>query len=156
MSLVFAEKESVHFYFFAKTDLLSILVTQDLVKNFQLLWTRVSLHVWSCNAIFILTLISIKQKFIDSDLQISEMSELIFSSCSQCWNIFTQFIKIIDKDDKTVKTVMNIIDDVKNIKRIEKKICFKHQKKLIRTAEFQVKLLNSEVLQNWLQIYWIN
>ena len=43
---------------------------------------------------------------------------------------------------------MNIIDNVKNVKRTEKKICFKHQKKLAETAEFQVKLLNSETLQD--------
>ena len=51
---------------------------------------------------------------------------------------------------------MNIIDDVKNMKRTEERICFKHQKKLTKTAEFQVKLLNSEMLQDWLWTYWIN
>ena len=44
--------------------------------------------------------------------------------------------------------MMNIIDDVRNMKRTEKKIYFKHQKKLTETAEFQVKLLNSETLQD--------
>ena len=81
------------------------------------------------------------------------MSEFIFSLCSQCQDIFTQLIKIIDKNDKTVKTVMNIIDDVRNIKRTKEKICFKHQKKLTETAEFQVRLLNSKMLQDQLQTY---
>ena len=44
--------------------------------------------------------------------------------------------------------MMNIIDNVKNVKRTEKKIYFKHQKKLTRTAEFQVRLLNSKTLQD--------
>ena len=44
--------------------------------------------------------------------------------------------------------MMNIIDDMKNVKRTEKRICFKYQKKLTGTAEFQVKLLNSETLQD--------
>ena len=44
--------------------------------------------------------------------------------------------------------MMNIINDIKDIKKTEKKICFKHQKKLIKTAEFQIKLLNSETLQD--------
>ena len=52
--------------------------------------------------------------------------------------------------------MMNIIDNIKNVKRTEEKIYFKHQKKLTETAEFQVKLLNSETLQDWLQTYWIN
>ena len=51
---------------------------------------------------------------------------------------------------------MNIINDVRNVKRTKEKIYFKHQKKLTKTAEFQVKLLNSEMLQDWLQTYWIN
>ena len=76
------------------------------------------------------------------------MSELIFSSCSQCQDISAQLIKIIDKDDKTVKIIMNIIDNVRNIKKAEEKICFKHQKKLTETAEFQIRLLNSETLQD--------
>ena len=113
-------------------------------------------YVWSYNVTSILTLINIKQKLIDSDLWISETSEFILSSCSQCWDTFTQLIKIINKDDKTVKTVMNIIDNVKDVKRTEKKIYFKHQKKLTKTAEFQVRLLNNEMLQDWLQTYWIN
>ena len=110
-------------------------------------------HVWSCNATFTLILINIKQKFIDLDLWVSEILKLIFSLCSQCWDTFTQLIKIIDKDNKTVKIVMNIINDVRNVKRTKKKICFKHQKKLTKTAEFQVRLLNSEMLQDWLQTY---
>ena len=108
-------------------------------------------HAWSHNATFTST--DIRQKFTDSDLWVSETLELIFSLCSQCWDIFTQFIKIINKNNKTVKIVMNIIDDVRNVKRVKEKICFKHQKKLIRTAEFQVRLLNSETLQDWLQTY---
>ena len=43
---------------------------------------------------------------------------------------------------------MNIIDDVKDIKKTERKIYFKHQKKLTETAEFQIRLLNSEMLQD--------
>ena len=113
-------------------------------------------YAWSHNAIFTSTLISIRQKFIDLNLQISETSEFIFSLCSQCQDTFAQFIKIINKDNKTVKIVMNIIDDVKNVKKTEKRIYFKHQKKLTETAEFQVRLLNSEILQDWLQTYWIN
>ena len=100
--------------------------------------------------------INIRWKFTDSDSQVSEMSELIFSSCSQCWDISAQLIKIIDKDDKTVKIMMNIINDVRNVKRTEERICFKHQKKLTETAKFQVRLLNSETLQDWLWTYWIN
>ena len=44
MSLVFTERKSVHFYFFTKTDLLSILVTWGLAKSFQPLQTRVGLQ----------------------------------------------------------------------------------------------------------------
>ena len=43
---------------------------------------------------------------------------------------------------------MNIIDDVRNVERVKEKICFKHQKKLTKTAEFQIKLLNNEMLQD--------
>ena len=64
------------------------------------------------------------------------MSELIFSSYSQCQDVSAQLIKIIDKNDKTVKIMMNIIDDVKDVKRTRERICFKHQKKLTKTAEF--------------------
>ena len=113
-------------------------------------------HVQSCDAISTLTSINIKQKLTDSDLWVLEMLEFIFSSCFQCWDTSAQLIKIIDKDDKTVKIMMNIIDDVRNMKRTEEKIYFKHQKKLTETAEFQVRLLNSETLQDWLQTYWIN
>ena len=119
-------------------------------------YTEKHSHAWSYDAIFISTSTNIKQKLTNSDLWILEISELIFSLCSQCWNIFTQLIKIIDKDDKTVKIMMNIIDNVKNVKRTEERICFKHQKKLTETAEFQVRLLNSKMLQDWLQTYWIN
>ena len=45
---------------------------------------------------------------------------------------------------------MNIIDNVKDVKKVRKKICFKHQKKLTETAEFQVRLLNSKTLQDQL------
>ena len=41
-------------------------------------------HAWSCNAIFTLTSINIRWKLTDSDLQVLEMLELTFSSCSQC------------------------------------------------------------------------
>ena len=39
-------------------------------------------HVWSCNATFTLTSISIRQKLTDSDLWVLEMLEFIFSSYS--------------------------------------------------------------------------
>ena len=113
-------------------------------------------HAWSCNAISTSISISIRQKLINSDLWVLKMFKFISFQCSQCQGTFTQLIKIIDKDNKTVKVMMNIIDDVKNVKKTEKRICFKHQKKLTETAEFQVKLLNSKTLQDWLQTYWIN
>ena len=113
-------------------------------------------HVWSHNVISTLISISIRQKLTDSDLWVLEISEFIFSLCSQCQDAFTQLIKIIDKDDKTVKIMMNIINDVRNMKKTEEKIYFKHQKKLAKTAEFQVRLLNNKMLQDQLWTYWIN
>ena len=44
--LVFAERKSVHFYFFTKAGLLSILVMWGLAKNFQPLWTGVGLQYY--------------------------------------------------------------------------------------------------------------
>ena len=43
---------------------------------------------------------------------------------------------------------MNIINNMRDVKKTEERICFKYQKKLTETAEFQVRLLNNEMLQD--------
>ena len=51
---------------------------------------------------------------------------------------------------------MRVIDSVKNEEIVKKRVCFSHWKKLTDTADFQVRMLNSQTMNDWLCVYWNN
>ena len=122
------------------------------------------LHTWSCEASSahtqteISTLISshTQLKLTDSDPWVSELSELMTQACLQCSDISAQLIENINKVNKAIKAVVEVIDQVKNEEMTERRVCFLHQKKLADTADFQVRMLNSQTMNDWLCVYWNN
>ena len=122
------------------------------------------LHTQSCEAspactqTEILTLISscTQLKLTDSDLQVSELFKLTTQTCSQCSDILIQLIENINKVNKAIKTVVGVIGQVKNEEMTERRVCFLHWKKLTDTADFQVRMLNSQTMNDWLCAYWNN
>ena len=87
-------------------------------------------------------------KLTGSDPQVSELFKLMTQACSQCSDISVQLIKNINKVNKAIKAVVEVIDQVKNEEMTERRVCFLHQKKLADTADFQVRMLNSQTMND--------
>jgi len=57
-----------------------------------------------------------------------------------------KFIKNIEEENKNINVVVITIDQIYTEKRSEAKVCYSHKKKFAVTADFQVRLLNSAML----------
>jgi len=60
---------------------------------------------------------------------------------------------MIDQTDKQLSVVVVTIEKLIDEKNGESHACYSHQKKLADTAEFQVRLLQSDAIDSRLQIY---
>jgi len=61
-----------------------------------------------------------------------------------------KLIRDIEEENKNINVVVITINQVCTEKRSETKVCYSHRKKLAVTADFQVKLLNSTMLNKQL------
>ncbi len=57
-----------------------------------------------------------------------------------------KLIRDIEKENKNINVVVITIDQICTEKRFNAKVCYLHRKKFAVTADFQVRLLNSTML----------
>jgi len=57
-----------------------------------------------------------------------------------------KLIRNIEEENKNINVVVITINQIYIEKKSETKVCYLHRKKLIITADFQVRLLNSAML----------
>jgi len=74
------------------------------------------------------------------------MSEIVLSLCHQCTQVLMKFIRNIEKENKNINVVVITIDQVHTEKRSEARVCYLYRKRFIITADFQIRLLNSAML----------
>jgi len=60
---------------------------------------------------------------------------------------------MIDQTDKRISVVVTTIEKLIDEKNDESCACYLHRKKLAATAEFQVRLLQSDTVDSHLQTY---
>jgi len=64
-----------------------------------------------------------------------------------------KLIKNIEKENKNINVVVITINQIYTEKRSETKVCYLHRKKFVVTADFQVRLLNSTMLNEQLHTF---
>jgi len=64
-----------------------------------------------------------------------------------------KLIRNIEEENKNINVVVITIDQICTEKRSEAKICYLHRKRLAVTADFQVRLLNSAMLNEQLHAF---
>jgi len=80
-------------------------------------------------------------------------SESLNSQCTRCANVSSHLVNIIDQTDKQISVVVATIEKLIDEKSDESHVCYLHRKKLAATAEFQVRLLQSNAVDSCLQTY---
>ncbi len=85
--------------------------------------------------------------------QVLPQSESLNSQCTRCANVFSHLINMIDQADKQIFVVVTTIKKLIDVKNDESHACYLHRKKLAATAEFQVRLLQSNTVDSHLWIY---
>jgi len=74
------------------------------------------------------------------------MSEIVLSLCHQCTQVSMKLIRNIEDENKNINVVVITIDQICIEKKSEAKVCYLHRKKFVVTTDFQVRLLNSAML----------
>jgi len=67
--------------------------------------------------------------------------------------VSAKLIRNIEEENKNVSVIITVIDQACAEKMSEVKICYLHRKKLADTAGFQVRLLNSVMLDEHLHAF---
>jgi len=95
-------------------------------------------------------------KLTGLNLWVSSQSESLQSQCIRCADISSCLIDMIDQADKWISVVVTTIEKLIDEKNDESHACYSHWKKLADTAEFQVRLLQSDAIDSHLWTYWNN
>jgi len=83
-------------------------------------------------------------------------SESLNPRCIRCANVSSYLINMIDQADKQIPVVVTTIEKLIDEENGEGRACYLHRKKLAATAEFQVRLLQSDAIDSRLRTYWNN
>jgi len=81
------------------------------------------------------------------------MSEIVSLLYHQCTQVSMKFIRDIEEENKNINVVVITINQIYIEKRSEAKIYYSYRKKFVVTADFQVRLLNSIMLDEQLHAF---
>jgi len=81
------------------------------------------------------------------------MSEIVSLLYHQCTQVSMKFIRDIEEENKNINVVVITINQIYTEKRSETRVCYLHRKRLVVTADFQVRLLNSIMLDEQLHAF---
>jgi len=64
-----------------------------------------------------------------------------------------KLIRNIEEENKNINVVVITIDQIYTKKRFKVRVCYLHRKKFVMTADFQVRSLNSAMLNEQLHAF---